>query len=81
MLKNPKGGDNMTRREKMEFLEQQAKQGNEEIIALISYIDQYLPKFRKYPDSARISEIDRYNSLVRSNVHEKRLLDKITIRY
>ena len=69
----------MTRKEIVEFIKKQEAEGNEQIRNLMGLINLYLPRFIAYPEAASISEIERYNSLVRSNVWEKKLLDKIII--
>lgn len=74
-----KGGDRMTRKEVTELLKEEERHGNEEVMALVSYINLYLPMFMKHPEAASKSDVNRYNSLVRSNVHERYLLDKLVI--
>ena len=75
-----KGGDRMTRKEIVEFIKKQEAEGNEQVISLVKLINLYLPRFLEYPEAATRSDIDRYNSLVRSNINEPKLLEKIVIR-
>ena len=70
----------MTRKEVVKFLRKQEAEGNFQVIGLIKVIDLYLPQFLSYPEAATLSEINRYNSLVRSNIEEKRLQDKLLIQ-
>lgn len=78
--RSQKGGKSMTRKGVIQFLREQETRGNEQVISLIKMINLYLPRFLEYPEAANISEINRYNSLVRSNIYEKRLLDKLIIQ-
>ena len=70
----------MTRKEVIQFLREQETRENEQVINLVKMINLYLPRFLKYPEAATLSEVNRYNSLVRSNVYEKRLLDKLIMQ-
>ena len=78
--RSQKGGESMTRKEVVKFLRKQETEGNEQAISLVKMINLYLPRFLEYPEAATLSEINRYNSLVRSNIEEKRLLDKLIIQ-
>lgn len=69
----------MTRKEIVQLLKKEEAEGNEQIINLLKLINLYLPNFLKYPESASIADVNRYNSLVRSNIYEKALLDRIII--
>lgn len=69
----------MTRKEIVQLLKKEEAEGNEEVINLIKLINLYLPMFLGNPESASIADINRYNSLVRSNIYEKSLLDRIII--
>lgn len=69
----------MTRKEIVELLRMQESEGNVQVISLIKMIDLYLPFFLAHPDAATFQEIKRYNSLVRSNIEEKRLQDILII--
>ncbi len=70
----------MARKEVVQFLRELEAEGNFQAIGLIKVIDLYLPQFLSYPEAATFSEINRYNSLVRSNIEEKRLQDKLLIQ-
>lgn len=70
----------MTRKEIVEFIKKQEAEGNEQIRNLMGLINLYLPRFIAYPEAATRSDIDRYNSLVRSNIDEPRLLEKLIVR-
>lgn len=70
----------MTRKEIVEFIKKQEAEGNEQVITLVKLINLYLPRFLEYPEAATRSDIDRYNSLVRSNIDEPRLLEKLIVR-
>lgn len=78
--RSQKGGESMTRKEVIQFLREQETRENEQVINLVKMINLYLPRFLKYPEAATLSEVNRYNSLVRSNVYEKRLLDKLIMQ-
>lgn len=75
-----KEGDTMTRKEIVKLIQKQEKEGNEQVISLVKLINLYLPRFLEYPEAATRSDIDRYNSLVRSNIDEPRLLEKLIVR-
>ena len=64
----------MTRKEIVQLLRKEETEGNEQVITLVKLINLYLPRFLEYPEAATRSDIDRYNSLVRSNIDEPRLL-------
>ncbi len=70
----------MKRKEIVQVLKKEEAEGNEEVINLIKLINLYLPMFLGHPESASIADINRYNSLVRSNVFEKSLLDILLIK-
>ena len=70
----------MTRKEIVKLIKEQETEGNEQVITLVKLINLYLPKFLEYPEAATRSDIDRYNSLVRSNIDEPRLLEKLIVR-
>ena len=70
----------MTRKEIVKLIREQEAEGNEQVISLVKLIDLYLPRFLKYPEAASIVDINRYNSLVRSNIENRNLLDKIIIK-
>lgn len=61
-------------------LEKEAKNYNQEAKVVKKLVKLYLPRFLEYPESASIAEINRYNSLVRSNVFDKDLREKLLIR-
>ncbi len=69
----------MTRKQIIELLKEEEKHGNEEVMTLVNYINLYLPMFMKYPEAASKADVNRYNSLVRANVYERYLLDKLVI--
>ena len=70
----------MTRKEIVKLIKEQETEGNEQVITLVKLINLYLPRFLEYPEAATRSDIDRYNSLVRSNIDETRLLEKLIVR-
>ena len=70
----------MTRKGIVEFIKKQEAEGNEQVITLVKLINLYLPRFLEYPEAVTRSDIDRYNSLVRSNIDEPRLLEKLIVR-
>ena len=70
----------MTRKEIVKLIKEQETEGNEQVITLVKLINLYLPRFLEYPEAATRSDIDRYNSLVRSNIDEPRLLEKLIVR-
>ena len=70
----------MTRKEIVKLIKEQETEGNEQVITLVKLINLYLPRFLEYPEAATRSDIDRYNSLVRSNTDEPRLLEKLIVR-
>lgn len=70
----------MTRKEIVKLIKEQETEGNEQVISLVKLINLYLPRFLEYPEAATRSDIDRYNSLVRSNIDEPRLLEKLIVR-
>ena len=70
----------MTRKEIVKLIKEQETEGNEQLISLVKLINLYLPRFLEYPEAATRSDIDRYNSLVRSNIDEPRLLEKLIVR-
>lgn len=70
----------MTRKEIVKLIKEQETEGNEQVITLVKLINLYLPRFLEYPEAATRSDIDRYNSLVRSNIDEPRVLEKLIVR-
>lgn len=70
----------MTRKEIVKLIKEQEAEVNEQVITLVKLINLYLPRFLEYPEAATRSDIDRYNSLVRSNIDEPRLLEKLIVR-
>ena len=70
----------MTRKEIVKLIKEQETEVNEQVITLVKLINLYLPRFLEYPEAATRSDIDRYNSLVRSNIDEPRLLEKLIVR-
>ena len=70
----------MTRKEIVQLLRKEETEGNEQVTSLVKLINLYLPRFLEYPEAATRSDIDRYNSLVRSNIDEPRLLEKLIVR-
>ena len=52
---------------------------NEEAITAKGMVEMYLPRMLKRPESATRAEIDRYNSIIRSNVFNERDRKAFTI--
>lgn len=69
----------MIRKEIVKLIREQEAEGNEQVIILVRLINLYLPRFLEYPEAATRSDIDRYNSLVRANIDEPRLLEKFLV--
>lgn len=70
----------MTRTENIAYLRQKEKEGNEEAIIFMDLICLYLPRIIEYPKAATLAEVERYNSLVRSNISDKEMLDNLIMR-
>ena len=66
-------------REAIDRLEEAANNHNEEVIIAKGIVEMYLPRMLKRPESATRAEIDRYNSIIRSNVFNEKDRKNFTI--
>lgn len=69
----------MTRREKIEYLRKEEKEGNEEIIALLDIICLCIPQILNNPESATEKDIVIFNELVSGNIIDTNLRNKLTM--
>jgi len=69
----------MTRREKIQYLRQKEKEGNEEIIALLDVICIFVPRILENPEKATEKDIVTYNKLICSNISDTKLRNKLTM--
>lgn len=65
--------------EKINLLKECASSGNMEAQILIELLEDYLPRMLKNPNSVTVSEINRYNELVNSNIESDHDLRKALI--
>lgn len=70
----------MTRTETVNALRKEAEEGNCDVSFALDSIRRYIPKILDYPESATLADINRYNSLIRSNIENKRLQDALVLK-